>query len=57
MHVHLGKHIFGQFSAMGGSISGAILGITGFPARGLLEMCMIPFKNSEATSDTAILNI
>ncbi len=25
--------------------SGAILGITGFLARGILEMCMIPFKS------------
>ena len=41
-------------SAMGGPIdlkfSGDILGNTGLLARGLLEMCMIPFKSRSTTS-------
>ena len=34
--------------------SGAILGIAGFLARGLLEMCMIPFKVIAGVQDTII---
>ncbi len=45
---HLGKHILGQYSVMGGPIdlkfSGAILDSTGILARGLMEMCMIHLK-------------
>ncbi len=37
--------------------SGAILCITGFLARGLLEMCMIPFKCCGVKKDPTLLNL
>ncbi len=60
VHVHLGKHILGQFSVMASPIdlkfSGGILGIVGFLARGLLEMCLIHFNIKTRKTQSEMLH-